>query len=48
MKVTKKLLSVLLAITMIVSSISVCFGTFTVGAANLGGDHSAYTEDPLD
>lgn len=45
MKTTKKALSVLLAVIMIMSSMSVCFGTFNVGAANVGGD---YDEDPLE
>ncbi len=42
-KASKKLLSVLLAVVMMMSSMSVCFGTFTTAsAANLGGDHSGY------
>ena len=43
MKLTKKLLSVLLAVLMITSSMSVCFGTFTFTASAAWEEH---TEDP--
>ncbi len=46
---SKKLLSVLLAVIMMMTSMSVCFGTFTMAsAANLGGDYSSYTADPIE
>ena len=45
MKLTKKLLSVLLAVLMITSSMSVCFGTFTFTASAAWEE---YTEDPED
>lgn len=43
MKVTKKLLSVLLAVMMIVSSISVCFGTLAANASK-----NTYDADPIE
>ena len=47
---SKKFLSLLLSVLMIVSTISVCFGTFGIAAsaANLNGDYSSYTADPLE
>ena len=41
-RTSKKALSLLLALVMIMTSMSVCFGTFTASAANLGSDLSAY------
>lgn len=46
---SKKLLSVLLAVIMIMTSMSVCFGTFTTAsAANIGSDFSGYTADAFE
>ena len=45
--VSKKALSLLLAVVMIMTSMSVCFGTFTM-AANIGSDFSGYTADAFE
>ena len=45
--VSKKALSLLLAVMMIITSMSVCFGTFTM-AANIGSDFSGYTSDAFE
>ena len=45
--ISKKALSLLLAVVMIMTSMSVCFGTFTM-AANIGSDFSGYTSDAFE
>ena len=50
---SKKLLSVLLAVMMVVTSVSVCFGVVVTtapeaGAANIGSDYSSYTADAFE
>lgn len=50
---SKKLLSVLLAVMMVVTSVSVCFGVVVTtapeaGAANIGSDFSSYTADAFE
>ena len=45
--VSKKALSLLLAVVMIMTSMSICFGTFTM-AANIGSDFSGYTADAFE
>lgn len=46
---SKKLLSLLLAMIMVMTSMSVCFGTFTTAsAANIGSDFSGYTADAFE
>jgi hypothetical protein len=47
-RTSKKALSLLLALVMIMTSMSVCFGTFTVSAANIGSDFSGYTADAFE
>ena len=50
---SKKLLSVLLAVMMVVTSVSVCFGVVVTtapeaGAVNIGSDFSSYTADAFE
>ena len=47
MKTTKKALSVLLAVIMIMSSMSVCFGTFNFTAAAADGEYISSLADKL-